>query len=235
VSRNCGPLHYADNQQADFLLLATNSNPSPQCETEIERWNASRRNLKVRVWRGYDLDRLFTLYPNVAVKYGLRDQAYLGSAFLELAVELMKFVQTAYVAHGLSCDFEPALEAAAAVSELLTQRLDDLKQYGRSVASTLTAGGPGYDWVDSASELPDFEEISLRALLSVFRVITGASQIHAESSMSGATFHAVVPRFPLEGTGKRTLEAVALWTNLDVTLPVPYDGAIHVRPRVTSR
>jgi hypothetical protein len=230
-----GKIAYADNQKADFLLLATNSNPSPQCETEIERWNANRRSLKVRVWRGYDLDRLFTLYPHVAAKYGLRDHTTnLSSAFLELASELMKIVQTAHVAHGLGRDAQPALEAGAAVSELFTHRLDDLKQYGHAIASTLPAGELGYDWVDSASELPQIEEVSLRALLSVFRFITGASQICIESSISGATFRAVAARFSLGATGKRTLEAIALWTTLDLTLPVPFDGAIHVSPKATS-
>src|ERR1700685_4468966 len=31
-------LAYADNEGADFLLLVTNSNPSPQCENQIAQW-----------------------------------------------------------------------------------------------------------------------------------------------------------------------------------------------------
>jgi Restriction endonuclease len=222
---------YAENQNANFLLLVTNSNPSPRCETEISQWNAGRRSLKVRVWRGYDLDRLFTVYPSVAAKYGLRAEiAHLRSGLIELASELMKIVQSAYAAHGLARDVQPALEAAAALSELLSLRLDDLRRYGHVVAS-VPVDKSCYEWADSGPALAKFEEVSARAVLSVFRYLTAASSVQVETHASGATFRAVAPRFPVAGAARRTLEVVTLWTTLDITIPADPNETIHVSPR----
>lgn len=63
---------YAEVHQADYLLLVTTNNPSPQCETKISEWNAQRGRVQIRVWRGYEIDRLLEGYPVVATKFGLR-------------------------------------------------------------------------------------------------------------------------------------------------------------------
>ncbi|MGA8400317.1 MAG: hypothetical protein WB697_10540, partial [Stellaceae bacterium] len=65
---------FSDAALADFLLIFTNSNPSPQCESEITLWTSGNRHPKVRVWRGYE-GRILKRHPAVATKYGLIAQS----------------------------------------------------------------------------------------------------------------------------------------------------------------
>jgi hypothetical protein len=89
-----------------------------------------------------------------------------------------------------------------------------------------------YEWVDGISGLAGLEEVSVRALLSVFRHLTGSREIRVERTHSSATLRAVGSRFSVEGAARRTLDAVAVWTTFDVTVPTPFDGSVHVSPRV---
>jgi hypothetical protein len=116
-----GKIAYADNQEADFLLLVTNSNPSPQCETQLSAWNAQRRRVQVRVWRGYEIANILDGYPAVATKYGLRDKpAPIDVEFLPLFIEVTKVAQASYTALELNADPGPGLEVAASLTELIS-------------------------------------------------------------------------------------------------------------------
>ena len=113
---------YAESNQADFLLLVTNSNPSPQCETQIEKWNAEHRSVKLRVWRGYEIEGLLNAYPVLAAKYGLRQiDSTLVTDFLDLGFEISKISQSTYASYEFGTDVRPGLEASAALSELLSE------------------------------------------------------------------------------------------------------------------
>jgi hypothetical protein len=210
---------YADSAKADFLLLVTNSNPSPQCETLIEDWNSNHRSLKVRVWRGYQLGQIVTQYAAVALKYGLRTFGEVSqSGFLPLASEAMKFAQAAYVAYGIGHDPSPALEAAAALSELLTLRMTDLETYGRIV--TLTSGvmaSSSYDWLVVSGDPQGADEISLRAITATLNYVVGSKCIEMACVGHKISLSAQSPRFPLGQSAMDVLRKVALWTNLELT------------------
>lgn len=163
-------LAYADVKKADFLLLSTNSNPSPQCETQIAEWNRTARSPRVRVWRSYDLDHLIRLHGVVALKYGLREPtSAFDYDFGGLSELLTKTVQASYVANSLGLESNRALEAAAAISELLTLRIKQVKHLGRFPSAAEDFEDSLYPWVAIGGELAGFDPASLRAVCAFLR------------------------------------------------------------------
>jgi len=123
---------HADSKNADFLLVATNSNPSPQCESEISNWNNQSHRVKIRFWRGYDFDRLLLTYPNVAQKFGVGNfKVEKISGISALAIENSKITSAAYLTHSFDQNPRLALIAASSISELIQVRIADLEQFGR--------------------------------------------------------------------------------------------------------
>ena len=50
-------LSYADSNGADFLLIVCTPSVSPQCRTEIDKWNAKSPKTKIRTWEPHYLER----------------------------------------------------------------------------------------------------------------------------------------------------------------------------------
>lgn len=70
-----GKVAYAESNNADVLLMATTTNPSPQCENEINKWNLMNRRPIIRFWRGYDLPNIIRGYPHISLMFGNRDRS----------------------------------------------------------------------------------------------------------------------------------------------------------------
>ncbi|HTU10154.1 MAG TPA: restriction endonuclease [Allosphingosinicella sp.] len=210
-------LAYADAANADFLLLVTTSNPSPQAETEITKWNTQRGVVKLRVWRGYDLDRILGAHPSLTAKYGLRDSSQIvGPEFLPLAVAIMKISQANYVADAFETDFEPGLEAAAALSELVTFRLENLRQYGWFIAGTPCTAAPDYQWLDWTGPVGSWDDTGLRAVLTYFRYAVGGGSIRATTSDDGVELVSDAARCDLTAMAVATLRDVAIWSRAEL-------------------
>lgn len=225
-------LSYADNLGADFLLLVTNSNPSPACETQISQWNAARRGPQIRVWRGYDLHRVLVQFPIVALKYGiLEPHMPPSSGFLELALDLTKMVQSAYVANALEMDYRSSLETAAAVAELLSWRMSDISEYGRLVASGPDTGREYYDWLDTDADIVGFDEVSVRALSAAARYITASARVEIRRTVGGITMNGIDARRPPSEAGQQLLIRIGLWTDLELSAIDPARPFWSIRKR----
>jgi len=210
---------YADVQNADALLIATNSNPSPRCETEVSSWNEARRKPLIRFWRGYDLPNLVRDNPRIGVVYGLLEsKTDLQASALPLSLIVSKIAQAAYTAVAFGSDAGPALETAASLAELLSQRLDDLKNYGRFVKAAATSGGPMFDWLESTGAPGEWEDVCLRAVLSFVRHLLGAQTLSAEFQESKVTLKAAGSTLCLSEKGIKDLDIIAQWANLEVNL-----------------
>jgi hypothetical protein len=122
---------FAENQEADYLLLVTNSQPSPQCETEIRRWNDRRKRPAIRVWRGYDIPGRVRINEDIAVGHGLFKGALITSSLaIGLTSVLSKLSQAAYSSHAFGESPEMPLASAATVAELFHQRVNSLSVHG---------------------------------------------------------------------------------------------------------
>jgi hypothetical protein len=137
---------FAQNNDADFLLLMTTSTPSPPCETEITKWNAHKRQPIIRAWRGYQLQRILSRFPAIRLKYGLLSPTDdKGASFVSLAIDLAKFIQSAYAVSEMRQDNPVPLQAAAAVAELLSARMQDFETVGKIVIAPIDPKVDLYD------------------------------------------------------------------------------------------
>jgi len=209
---------YAEGRDADFLLLVTNSNPSPTCENEIAAWNARNGRLLIRVWRGYELGNILSNYPSVGAKYGLIDRLDKAEMSLQtLMLEAMKLAQSSYVAHHLGLPIASSLEANAALAELVSARQSQLRQYGRITPNDDTTA-PSYDWLTWSGTQVGWDEVGIRALLAMIKHTTGARTIEAVSEEKKANLKLVDVRFPMSAHVERILSEIAIWADLEIAV-----------------
>lgn len=164
-----GKLAYAESNDADYLLVATTANPTSQCENEIAKWNKTRRAPQIRFWRGYDIANLVRAVPHIATMYGLiDDQAVASAGLIPLAQVVTRLAQSTYA----SLYFQGsgiAIETVAAVAELFSVRLHDVKEYGHPVPIPFVSAKKLFDWLSVEAHLSGWEDTSLRAILSFLR------------------------------------------------------------------
>lgn len=221
---------YADSQGADFLLIVTNSNPSPQCETEISNWNATKGKPLVRVWRGYEVEYLLSTCKVIAAKYGLADHP--SDTILSispLVLQLMKAAQDSYTAIQFGLHANEALEANAALAELLSLRLEQMLHYGKFVPSAKCDVAPEFDWLTWVGNVAPWEEIGLRAFLTMLRYITRADDLNVLGQDESAQIECRKARFPLDPSTMKTLVDIAQWADIELHA---IDGAtVQIEPR----
>ncbi len=208
---------YADNRHADFLLIVTNSNPSPSCETEISTWNTNNRSLTVRIWRGYELEGVLKNYPQVAAKYGLLGKSTDAKLSLQtLMFEAMKLAQASYVSHELGGSNTLALEANAALAELISARYSQIQMYGRIVVQLNNNEIPSYRWLNWTSPSAGWDEVGIRALLAMVRHLTGSKSIKADTDGKQLTLILEDARFMIAGAAERILKEIATWADVEI-------------------
>ncbi|MBO9696370.1 MAG: restriction endonuclease [Sphingopyxis sp.] len=208
---------FADAHAADVLLLSTNSNPSPACESQITTWNEQKRRPAIRVWRGYELTNLIRGFSHIGVAYGLIDEPdRQQAALLPLSFLISKIVQGAYVATAFDSDPSSALETASALSELLSQRLADVEQYGRLTRGAESSRPPNFDWLSVTGDMQNWEDVSVRSALSFIKHQTGSKSVTADFSGSQVSLTLGDRRFPATSQSEKDLLTVCHWTALEI-------------------
>ena len=204
---------YADAHGADVLLLSTNSNPSPDCETEIAKWNSDRRRPLVRVWRGYELIGLLAEHADIAAAYGLSSPAASMFEVQEIQLAIGRILQAAHATHAFGQDPARGLEAGSCVNELVSKRLAELKGYGKFLDVSHEINDLGFDWI-AATGLPihDWDDVGLRALLALLRYQLNAEKIELTVEVGRIIGS---PKGGLGWRGSlRELELVARWCRI---------------------
>ena len=208
---------YADVQGADVLLLVTNNNPSPRCETEIACWNKSKRRPIVRVWRGYDLPRIIINSPSIVTSYGLSDDiALMQSSTIPLARAVSNISQSAYTANEIGGDSSCFLEVGAALSELLTKSLDDIERFGQITVGALADKAPDYDWLTTKGSVGNFNDLGLRAILTTLKYIHGAVRVKVNFYENSAEVNLIDSRRALALSGLELINTVSEWSKIDI-------------------
>ena len=175
-------LAYAESNNADVLLIVTNSTLSPQAVDEVNRWNASRKKPTVRFWNGTELEKRISIFPELLVKYGLSTDPVADAAIslMPLTKILMKYSNTAAAAAEFGANVEKYYEVMHALAELISARLEEVDKTGHTSTAPFRVSHDSYDWLPStvAACLVDMDRHVTRALLSMLRC-HGASPINA--------------------------------------------------------
>lgn len=212
-------LSYADVKKVDFLLLSTTSKPSPQCETQIADWNRTSRAPLIRVWRGYELEHLVRLHGVVALKYGLREPASaFDYDFGPLSALLTKTVQASYSANWFKTESSRALEAAAAIAELLTLRMEQVARFGRFSSVEWDFQDALYPWITVAGELAGFDPIGLRAVCAYLRFTAKWDDVSLSMHDRSAILRPAKKNGRISESAWRAVSSMEPWLLIQMTL-----------------
>lgn len=224
---------YAENHEADCFLIVTTAALSPQCKSEVSTWNAQRRPPQLRFWDATDLESILGRYPAVLVKHGLsKDPTLAAASFVSLAQQSSKVVQAAYGVSIHAGQDNPALEAASALSELLTIRLRDAETAGTSSNTSFQHEQDSYVWMKTTGDpavLSCFDRYGLRALLSLIRHITGIKELPVSATDTSLAIKTQSLLAQTESAVK-LINEVALWGDVEVRIE---GETIIIRSRAT--
>jgi hypothetical protein len=224
---------YADVQNADVLLIVTTSNPSPQCETQISEWNSKRRWPAVKFWRGYDFSKILRAYPHVAAAYGLNEiggAAEVGA--FDLAFLITKITQAAYVGTELGVGGSMALEAAASLAELLSQRLDDLSRFSHFVSAFKAVDPINLDWAEIKGSASQWEDTGIRALLAFLRYLFNARSLRIVVSGTEAKIEVIEAKLKITVSALEQISLVAHWARAEVNIDSALKSCFVARQRI---
>ena len=210
-------LAYADSQGADYLFLVTNSQPSPQCETEIRNWNEERRRPQMRVWRGYDIPVYLRLNEEVSIAHGLVQSTPTSSSFaIDFASVLSKLVQAAHGAWVFEVDPEMSLVAATTLAELYNQRLQSLSLHGRFVSGVKLQNLNDWPWLAVSGEIGNLEEVGFRAMVATIRHVLQADQVECKIGENTVLLSATSSKGKFDSSSESFLKPVLQWASCDV-------------------
>lgn len=221
---------HADALNADYVLLATNSNPSPQCETRIDEWNATKRPF-VRVWRGYQIDEILSGHAWLSVKYELKVGPVANAiAFEPALLEISKIVVAANGIREFGGSVEKALNAACSLSELVHKRMSDIGQYKRPAYLHSWVAKPEY-WL-SMPEVINLEEVGTLTLSSAIRFICDSDSIEITVEGDIYIIRAVSSKNKIRKSSERLIRLIASLTNIEI-LSI-FEEETHITARTLS-
>lgn len=226
-------LAYAENHSADFLLLVTTSSLSPQCIDEVNRRNLLNLKPAIRSWSGHDIVMKLTLEPKIALKYSLMsDPRAAPKSFSALSLQLAKMTQAAYAAHEFDSQSQRPLEAAAAIAELMTWRMNDLEEFGHFAPQDFQVTQDKYQWlvIDNSSRSYQIDRSGLRAILTSWRLLTRCESIRLISDMDTDQIHLVAEKSKsrVGESGRDLISELCFWTDTDFSIA---DTTLSLQPR----
>jgi hypothetical protein len=212
-------LSFAENAQANFLLMVTSSAYSPKCIDEVAQWNRRPTLTKVRLWPRHEIDMKLRQCPYVAAKYGLLSPNQTKAHQLDpgaLAKHLAKATISAIESPPDSAYQRKYSELSAALAELLLVRFEDLNRYGRFTHRAPLSRERWYDWLKIDVKIAHrFDAPGLRALACCLRVLFRLDTLvfiqHSESSLSTSMSSPYGPN-----TGDELIDAISIWSDLEV-------------------
>lgn len=175
-------LSYADSNGADFLLIVCTPSVSPQCRTEIDKWNVKTPKTIIRAWEPHFLEQLLIEHPEVAIKHGFRKATLLDApGFVDLAFEASKCADAAYCRSKFEDNKNvPELELASALANFMAAQM----QHPRPsvVAPSVRRFSPEidtYDWLNCSpaaltSPFP-LDALAVRVILCLVRLSAGGN------------------------------------------------------------
>lgn len=215
---------YAHSGGADILCIAAFPNPSPNCETEISKWNKINVHPKITTIRPYALKFDTPMMNKIGVKFRIIEPS-IQSIPIELIKLSANLAEQANSVALIGLSAEAYLDAAAKFS-WLSRALSDREYELNADGAKYRANSDGESWIENDQDLELPSDI-VRALASLMRVVSQAGRISLATDGNQIVFASDQMRIPLTHL-EGALREVAVMANLELTLS---DNSIAVRRR----
>lgn len=211
-------ISYADSNSADVLLVVTTSTLSPQAVDEVNRWNQSHKKPSVRFWNRQDVEARLELHADIKVKYGLSQTPIQDAALsiVELSKILLKYSNSISACIEFNGVLERRLDVVQTLSELISARVAEIEQRGRTALMPFRAAYDSPDWLKQADTFQGrrFDRYALRCIAALIYchsplcevVVTDVSDAKI-TLRAGPVVEDLLP----------DLQAIAFWGGLKIT------------------
>lgn len=213
-------LSFAESSGADYLLIVTTSSISPQGVDEINKWNTRYSRPKIRYWAGYCVVNLLQLRPHLLLKYRIVEPKLPAppEPFLHLCLICLKFSDAAYARSVFTGIENPELEASAALTDLVTKRMNDPLSLCELIIEQITPDDI-YPWLETDADLTSlhFDRYGFRAIISVFRVLTRSERVtltHHDSTIRMG----LSPDNAFSDIELHDLQEIAQWSQIEISV-----------------
>ncbi|MBB3119662.1 restriction endonuclease [Pseudoduganella violacea] len=219
-------LAYAENHDADYLLMTTSSTYSPNAISETERWNSKGRRPQIRLWPISQLEIEIKSCPNTAYKYGLeRSLSISALPFLTIIKEIAKQLaisesKAIFNDRGLEKETLLAKEMAWLVYSRISQKEEQgyFSSYFHFNKDDVMFSG---NYTHSGN--PSVDLLSLRAIVAYIALCVGMENGTVNFHEKKAEIRPV-PFFELSTLQRQIIESIASWGNLSISYDVGIIG-----------
>jgi hypothetical protein len=224
-------ISYGDSQDADYVLIVTQSTFSPQCIDQVNQWNSRKKRPQVRLWARHDIDVRLSQFQVLRAKYELDAQPTAPAAIAPLAEQLARLTISAGDSFAFGATDRIRIDAAVGMAALLMTRTDDLARHGRFVRRPANQRSVSYDWIDTGENLnvAAFDALFLRAVLPLMAVGVSAKKMGVAHSTDGGL--AVTPIGDHRAASMsldQSLSIVAVWGCAEISAT---DTGYLIRPQ----
>lgn len=152
-------ISFAESNSADVLLFTVSSSLSPQAVDEVNKWNAHRKKPIIRFWNGVDISTKISLFPLLAIKFGLSSDPRrdIGAALLPVVNILLKYSNAAHSAEVFGTPTQKKHAVIYSLSELISARLSDINMEGTFSVYPFRESVDSFDWLVNAQILENMK------------------------------------------------------------------------------
>lgn len=224
-------LSFAINHDADYLLMVCTPTVSPQCRTEINKWNSKRTTTLIRTWEPHYLEQLLIEHPEVAIKHGFRKPYLLDApGFVEIAIEASKCADAAYSRAVFNGESNiPELELASALSTFLAIQMQQPRTTIQAQSyRVFRQPTDSYDWLtfvpSGTTDHIDLDGAALRAILCILRLVfnEGVSLIFGTTPRECKLQSASTKEIKLSPGIENTIKTLCLLSSIEYQITGTY-------------
>lgn len=204
-------ISYAESNRADVLLLVTSAKITPNCQTEISKWNALRRGLRIAYLDAPRLVAKLQDFPLVLAKYGLvNSPAQYPVSFKVIAGVLANLCSVAEAEIEFSNN-SVAADAAFELSRLVAVRISQIETNGGFEAASKRKGASPA-WLSGCSELTQ----ELSCFLAYLRYLIRAKEGFSVTPIKGEDYDWSVDLRcgSVEFIHDPSIEEISLWARV---------------------
>ena len=207
-------ISYAENHDADILLLANSSTITPQAHNQVARWNESRKKPTIRIWNKVDIQEKLTVRKEISVKYGLSLSSMLDviDSILPIVKLMTKVNHSLFSTEKSNPKYQGKLDLAHSLTELLDSRISEIECDGKVHWKYFDKSCDVYELliIDDLTSLDKIDSPSFRVFICYLKLCFGIDHLEITSDEKSVC---IVLKVFLEPYQIRDLRTISAWSN----------------------